>query len=522
VSIGYKDRDWLYQKYVVEKLSTNSIAKLCNTSYTSVYYHLNKFNISRRSYSEASKIVNPKQAKICPVCGKTFYLRPSVAKNQIYCSQKCKKIGQIKRETRKCLVCGTKFECIPSKKKNYCSPECRIIATKRKRIKKKCIFCGRIFYVRKCEAKKRKYCSRQCSFKDKAKKVYLNLISIDRNWLYQKYIVEELSINKIAKILGVSSDTISRRLDEFGIKRRKGKYNTKSFIEMAKAKTDYSFCFGSEINLLRSLYYDLYQKQKKSATEIAKIVNTPVTTVERRLFKKMGLKRRGRVKKPSPLVKVYCQNCGKELWRYPSHIKKSKRQEFFCDNNCLGEWISNSGYRSGEKSYQWKGGISDSNKKIRRNPKYKQWRSEIYKRDHYTCQWCGKRCRSNDIVAHHIVEFSEIIDRFNIKSLKDALNCKMLWDIGNGVTLCRKCHHFIHHSKWGKEWAYYNLRSLTYKKTGLYRNEHIVMGNLTMGLWENDKGYEGAFPVKELTKEEKEKMLNKRYPMRNLRKELIK
>ncbi|GAG79087.1 unnamed protein product, partial [marine sediment metagenome] len=41
----YKDKDWLYQKYIEEGLSTCQIGKLINHDHKTVCYWLKKFNI---------------------------------------------------------------------------------------------------------------------------------------------------------------------------------------------------------------------------------------------------------------------------------------------------------------------------------------------------------------------------------------------------------------------------------------------------------------------------------------------
>lgn len=86
--------------------------------------------------------------------------------------------------------------------------------------------------------------------------------------------------------------------------------------------------------------------------------------------------------------------------------------------------------RIGGKHPNWKGGISPINYEIRQSGKYKEWRNDIYKRDKYNCQICGKHCGTKDIIAHHKKSFSEYPElRFNIN---------------NGITLCRNCHAKIH------------------------------------------------------------------------------
>lgn len=51
----YQDKEWLYRKYIVEGLSIQKIAILCQVSYITIWKWLNKFDIQRRSISEANK-----------------------------------------------------------------------------------------------------------------------------------------------------------------------------------------------------------------------------------------------------------------------------------------------------------------------------------------------------------------------------------------------------------------------------------------------------------------------------------
>ena len=84
------------------------------------------------------------------------------------------------------------------------------------------------------------------------------------------------------------------------------------------------------------------------------------------------------------------------------------------------------GYRAGEKSHLWKGGITPENKRERirfRNETQKV----VFKRDDYTCQICGKR--GGYLQVDHIQSWAEYIKlRFNID------NCR---------TVCMKCHYKI-------------------------------------------------------------------------------
>lgn len=59
----------------------------------------------------------------CRTCGKVFY--PSSGNKGIYCSVACHNIGQTRRQTRVCEICGASFEVNPSHAdKRYCSQEC--------------------------------------------------------------------------------------------------------------------------------------------------------------------------------------------------------------------------------------------------------------------------------------------------------------------------------------------------------------------------------------------------------------
>ncbi len=64
-----------------------------------------------------------KQEAACRTCGTMFY--PASGHKGIYCSIACHNIGQTKRETATCEVCGKEFEVSPSRAdKRFCSQEC--------------------------------------------------------------------------------------------------------------------------------------------------------------------------------------------------------------------------------------------------------------------------------------------------------------------------------------------------------------------------------------------------------------
>ncbi len=97
----------------------------------------------------------------------------------------------------------------------------------------------------------------------------------------------------------------------------------------------------------------------------------------------------------------------------------------------------------GEKNHFWKGGKTKLSQQIRNSAEYSFWRKQIFERDNYTCQQCGRRTKKGDkviIEADHIYPFSKILDDYDITSIEEAISCEKLWDIENGRTLCRDCH----------------------------------------------------------------------------------
>ena len=92
----------------------------------------------------------------------------------------------------------------------------------------------------------------------------------------------------------------------------------------------------------------------------------------------------------------------------------------------------------GENCYNWKGGINPFRKSLRNCFEYRQWRSDIFTRDDFTCQECGQR--GGKLNAHHIKSFSSILQKYEITTFEEALECDELWNINNGITLCKECH----------------------------------------------------------------------------------
>ncbi|MGH8271502.1 MAG: transposase [Gammaproteobacteria bacterium] len=111
----------------------------------------------------------------------------------------------------------------------------------------------------------------------------------------------------------------------------------------------------------------------------------------------------------------------------------------------IGQWLKRSGVdrrqhptrrtreklrqaNLGEKRYNWKGGITPSQIRLRNSLEMRLAREKCFERDNHTCQSCGKR--GYRLNAHHIWPFH----RFP----------HLKFDVNNLVTLCKKCHDDFH------------------------------------------------------------------------------
>lgn len=91
---------------------------------------------------------------------------------------------------------------------------------------------------------------------------------------------------------------------------------------------------------------------------------------------------------------------------------------------------------SKERSPCWKGGTKLG--RDRASLEYREWRRQVFERDHYTCKCCGDHSEKGhkvELHAHHILNWSNHQEK--------------RYDVSNGITLCDKCHYEFH-SIYGK------------------------------------------------------------------------
>lgn len=148
----------------------------------------------------------------------------------------------------------------------------------------------------------------------------------------------------------------------------------------------------------------------------------------------------GIVRKPRPKgLKYNWQSPGGRFKKgvTPWNIGKKMSEEFCVKMSIARKGIPSSrkgkpSVHSGEKHYNWKGGITPEIRVIRTSRVYALWRKEVFERDNYTCQECFQR--GGELHADHI------------KSFKDYPDLRL--DVSNGRTLCRQCHYRI---TWGHD-----------------------------------------------------------------------
>jgi hypothetical protein len=81
--------------------------------------------------------------------------------------------------------------------------------------------------------------------------------------------------------------------------------------------------------------------------------------------------------------------------------------------------------------------------KIRNTTQYLTWRIAVLNRGNFTCQVCHTSMKDNKklrLEVHHSKSFNDICKDNNISTVEQALECKELWKLENGICICYSCH----------------------------------------------------------------------------------
>ncbi len=304
---------------------------------------------------------------------------------------------RIARIKRTCKQCEQHFYVKPSRITgsrvcNFCSPQCWVDFRKACRRKIACKQCGVSFHITigKANNGKGKFCSREC---------------------FDRY----KSTTKLTKLCLYCGKQFY--FHAWQIKRGKGKYCSRACHQKHRVDRDNRInkvcpTCGKGFNVLPS---------------------NPKTVCSHGCANQDQKTVRGRSHPLWKRIEVACSTCGKKLYIIPSRARCSCRH--FCSKVCHAEHQKT---LKGKHSCNWKGGIKPLALQIRHCETYVQWRSDVFQRDHWTCQTCDKKGKG--LNAHHIRPFADIMEYYEIMSLDDALGCDALWDRDNGITLCKECH----------------------------------------------------------------------------------
>lgn len=95
--------------------------------------------------------------------------------------------------------------------------------------------------------------------------------------------------------------------------------------------------------------------------------------------------------------------------------------------------IKMSSIKQGISIVDWKDFKKDETFRARMSPENKIWRDSVFRRDNYTCIWCGMKGGWNKKLKKRIVLNADHIKPF-------SLYPELRFVIDNGRTLCRECH----------------------------------------------------------------------------------
>lgn len=204
------------------------------------------------------------------------------------------------------------------------------------------------------------------------------------------YTEQRLTCRQIAARVGMSSNTVLRRLKAAGIELRNPGYEAIAAL--------------SDKETVRTMYVE----EGKSTVEIARIVGCSSRSVA------TWLSRHGIQARPTGAVSGHKRN-DSEATR--EKMRAAKRDKYI-----------------GSDNPNWKGG------KLWKDPErgryqYKTWAKAVKDRDGWRCTKCGSTDRLH---SHHIKPWRHYPES--------------RYDVSNGLTLCYQCHEQAHGRGWKFRW----------------------------------------------------------------------
>lgn len=234
------------------------------------------------------------------------------------------------------------------------------------------------------------YCCPDClKHRKKTRDENGNLIFVEipyrnRDWLYNEYITKDRNAKDIAKECGINLRTLREWISMLDIPNK-------------DSKTE---------GLTKEVLYDLYRVQHKSSAEIGEMYGVDSGAILYWL-RKYDIP----AFSTSEAVNIYLYEKG--------GIEKARETQSTMENR-----IKSSCRQRGIAIEDFEGFATTEQHMARNNTYYKEWVRNVFQRDNYTCQCCGKR--GGNLNAHHLYNFAEYED--------------LRYDVENGITFCEECH----------------------------------------------------------------------------------
>jgi len=270
-------------------------------------------------------------------------------------------------------------------------------------------------------------------------------LNLTKEYLYQRYVVEGLSIRQIARLDGISELSIRKWMKIQGIPARSksealsGPRNPmfgKPKSEEARKRTSETLRetnLKPEVKARRSvavsgsrnpMFGRTHSEEVKAAAGVRLKAITQTETwraanreAMARPEVRQALSEAGS-KKVGPLNPFFGRTHSSEA---KQRISQANRGRF-----------------QGPNGSNWQGGKTSLALLIRNTERSVTWRKAVFNRDKFTCQECGRV--GGPLHADHIKPFAVLLVEYNIRTLEDAYGCEAMWDISNGRTLCVPCH----------------------------------------------------------------------------------
>lgn len=238
---------------------------------------------------------------------------------------------------------------------------------------------------------------------------------LSKEQLYEMYVVKRMTITEIATTRQKTSSTISNWLRKNGIETRQRR-DAQMPVEPTKEQL-----------------LDLYCTQLKSIDTIANKLGSSEISI-RNFLKKYNIRIRGKTElvaghnrgQPCPewqkkILSEYAkQRTGPKHPRFGVQLTQETKNKIA--NSLKGRF-------RGRLNPKWKENATHRWRVMLHNQyEYKEWRKQVFQRDNYSCKACRKPS-NGDIQAHHILTLET--------------NPELIFDVLNGITLCRKCHRSI-------------------------------------------------------------------------------